>query len=142
LRDYDFLARYAGDEFVAIIPDAKPEDVSDLCQRIESAVNNFSLPTGDGVAHVGVSLGSSGYPKSGDTFDEVIVAADRAMYADKSSRKRLMQSSANLSVETPETVEFSPMAVISLEDVETHIIPAESCIVELDETHIISTAVN
>ena len=142
LRDYDFLARYAGDEFVAIIPDAKPEDVADLCQRIESAVNNFSLPTGDGVARVGVSLGSSGYPKSGDTFDEIIVAADKAMYADKSSRKRLMQSSANLSVERPETVECGPMAVISLEDVETHVIPAEGCIVELDETHIISTAVN
>src|SRR5689334_17178327 len=42
LRDYDFLARYAGDEFVAIVPNAKPEDVTDLCARIESAVNSFA----------------------------------------------------------------------------------------------------
>jgi diguanylate cyclase (GGDEF)-like protein len=142
LRDYDFLARYAGDEFVAIIPDAKAHDVSDLCARIGSAVANFALPTADGVARVGVSLGSSGYPKNGETFDEIIVAADKAMYADKSSRKRLLQSSPNLSVEVTELVENARMEVISLDDIETHIIPAEGCIVELDETHIVSTAVN
>ncbi|HTK37319.1 MAG TPA: diguanylate cyclase [Pyrinomonadaceae bacterium] len=149
LRDYDFLARYAGDEFVAIVPNAKPEDVTDLCARIESAVNSFALPTSDGVARVGVSLGASGYQKAGDTFDEMIVAADKAMYADKSNRKRLHESSTNLTAELREPVEAGHlpvetehMEVISLEDVESYIIPAEGCIVELDETHIVSTAVN
>jgi len=149
LRDYDFLARYAGDEFVAIVPDARPEDVIDLCARIESAVNNFTLPTGDGVARVGVSLGASGYQKGGDTFDEMVVAADKAMYADKSNRKRLHESAANLAAELSEPaktdyipVEISQMEIISLDDVESHLIPAEGCIVELDETHIVSNAVN
>ena len=149
LRDYDFLARYAGDEFVAIVPDAKPEDVTDLCSRIESAVNNFALKTGDGVARVGVSLGASGYQKTGDTFDEMVVAADKAMYADKSNRKRLHESATNLTAELSGPVktdgipvDISQMEVISLDDVESHLIPAEGCIVELDETHIVSTAVN
>jgi diguanylate cyclase (GGDEF)-like protein/putative nucleotidyltransferase with HDIG domain len=138
LRDYDFLARYAGDEFVAIVPDAKPEDVTDLCRRIEVAVTNFSLPTDSGeMARVGVSLGSSGYPKNGDTFDEIIVAADKAMYADKSNRKRLSGGAA-----TPESASATAMEIIPLEELETHIIPAEGCIVELDETHIVSSAVN
>jgi len=79
----------------------------------------------------------------------MIVAADKAMYADKSNRKRLHESSTNLTAELRKPVEAShfpveagPMEVISLEDIESHIIPAEGCIVELDETHIISTAVN
>src|SRR5205814_1504578 len=43
LRDYDFLARYGGDEFVALIPEANPADVLDLCDRIERAVAEFAL---------------------------------------------------------------------------------------------------
>jgi diguanylate cyclase (GGDEF)-like protein len=142
LRDYDFLARYAGDEFVAIIPDARPEDITEVCRRIESAVTEFALPAGDGIARVGISLGSSGYPEHGATFDEVIVAADKAMYADKSNRKRLLEATnPRLSAEIRKP-EAQQMEVIALEDLETHIIPAEGCIVELDETHIISSAVN
>ena len=89
LRDYDFLARYGGDEFVALITDTKPDDVLDLCGRIEKAVSAFSL-TIDGERHaaVGVSLGSSGYPRHGSTFDKMIVAADKAMYRRKTSRKQ------------------------------------------------------
>lgn len=30
LRDYDFLARYAGDEFVAIVPETGNEDTREL----------------------------------------------------------------------------------------------------------------
>jgi diguanylate cyclase (GGDEF) domain len=143
LRDYDFLARYAGDEFVAIIPDTQPEDVADLCQRIKTSVTNFALPVDEGIARVGVSLGASGYPKHGDTFDEIIVAADKAMYADKSNGKRLLESTnPNLSMEINKSLETLHMEVIPLEELETHIIPAEGCIVELDETHIISSAIN
>ena len=43
LRDYDFLARYGGDEFVALIPDTSHADVMDLCNRIEKAVSEFKL---------------------------------------------------------------------------------------------------
>jgi diguanylate cyclase (GGDEF)-like protein len=90
LRDYDFLARYGGDEFAALIPETSPGDVADLCDRIEKAVCDFRLAVAGGKeASVGVSLGGAGYTRSGETFDQMIIAADKAMYTRKMLRKKL-----------------------------------------------------
>lgn len=90
LRDYDFLARYAGDEFVAIIPETDNKAVYELCQRMEKAVREYKLDVGEGrYASVGVSLGAAAYPNSGETLDSIIIAADKAMYAVKERRKSL-----------------------------------------------------
>ena len=144
LRDYDFFARYGGDEFVALIPDAAYADVADLCSRIEGAVNDFRLPIDEHiVATVGVSLGFAGYPQSGSTFDQMLVAADRVMYSSKLSRKR---ASAN-----GKSVLDRPVA--EMVDAETGLYSAniaasgrpsnESFIVELDESHVVaSEAIN
>jgi diguanylate cyclase (GGDEF)-like protein len=43
LREYDFLARYAGDEFVAIVQEVEDSQVDDLSARIEMAVSRFSM---------------------------------------------------------------------------------------------------
>ncbi len=84
LREYDFLARYGGDEFVAIIPETDTAYVERLRHRIEDAVGSHSMPAGDGLfARVGVSFGSASFPAQGDTFDQLIVLADKAMYRTK-----------------------------------------------------------
>jgi len=88
LREYDFLARYAGDEFVAIVHDLAGEQVDELCQRIESAILNFRLRVKpDQYACVGVSIGAAMYGKEGETLDQLITAADEKMYAVKSIHK-------------------------------------------------------
>jgi diguanylate cyclase (GGDEF)-like protein/putative nucleotidyltransferase with HDIG domain len=126
LRDYDFLARYAGDEFVAIIPETGERDIKDLCQRIERAVSEFKLPVGDGsgrFAEVGVSVGAACYPKAGETLDQVIIAADKAMYSVKATHK-----------EKQNIPPVPPLHTIEITE--------DAFVVELDESHIISTAVN
>ena len=126
LRDYDFLARYGGDEFVAIVPETKPEDVADLCMRIEKAVSVFELPFSDGEsARVGVSPGSATYQR-GLTFDQLIVAADKAMYMRKQYRKKARAARAEM---------MSTKAAGSNHSV-------ENFIVELDESAVVSLAVN
>jgi diguanylate cyclase (GGDEF)-like protein/putative nucleotidyltransferase with HDIG domain len=137
LRDYDFLARYGGDEFVALIPETDATDVIDLCDRIEKAVGKFSLPVeGKGSASVGVSLGASGYSKNGESLDQLITAADKAMYNRKTSRKRfaLTHNAGQLQRSTKSQ---NGMVIIDLSD-ELH---DDSLIVELDETHVISSSV-
>jgi diguanylate cyclase (GGDEF)-like protein/putative nucleotidyltransferase with HDIG domain len=91
LRQYDFIARYGGDEFVAIVPDTDNSEVLDLARRIECAVESFELQAGEAgqTASVGVSIGTACYPVHGETFDQIIVSADKAMYLAKSfNRKR------------------------------------------------------
>ncbi|MEP7076982.1 MAG: diguanylate cyclase [Acidobacteriota bacterium] len=143
LRDYDFLARYAGDEFVALVPDTKTRDVLDLCTRIETAVTEFGLPVSDeNLARVGISIGSANFPSDGCSFDEMVVAADKAMYAAKSRHKRGQASE----IDEAETEEISALAYLS-DHIEVEAIlesgpHEESYVVEVDETHIVSSAVN
>lgn len=88
LRDYDFLARYGGDEFVALIPDTDFEYVKDLCRRIEKAVSSFEMRFGEEeFASVGISVGSASFPKDGEQFNDLIVVADKAMYRAKAGNK-------------------------------------------------------
>jgi diguanylate cyclase (GGDEF)-like protein len=89
LREYDFLARYAGDEFVAIVQDLSAEQTSELRERIERAVSKFSLHVrGDKHARVGISVGSASYGVHGETLDQLLIAADEAMYSAKSFHKQ------------------------------------------------------
>ena len=89
LREYDFLARYAGDEFVAIVQDLSAEQTSELRERIERAVSRFSLHVrGDKHARVGISVGAASYGVHGETLDQLLIAADEAMYSAKSVHKQ------------------------------------------------------
>lgn len=137
LREYDFLARYGGDEFVALVPEAEPGDVEELCQRIEKAVSEFRLTIGPGkYASVGVSLGASGYPQAGETFDQMIVAADKVMYERKMSRKRYAMIN-NVDMVNRSKSTF----LIDFPDIHTTASPSsDNLIVELDETHVLASS--
>lgn len=135
LREYDFLARYGGDEFVALVPETEPGDVEELCQRIEKAVSEFRLTIGPGIyASVGVSLGASGYPQEGETFDQMIVVADRVMYERKMTRKRLaMTNNVDVANRLKNTLSAD------FPNIHTTGSPSsDNLIVELDETHVLS----
>ncbi len=128
LRDYDFLARYAGDEFVAVVPETDSREIKELCERMEKAVYDFILPVGnDEYARVGVSIGAACYPTDGATLDQVIIAADKAMYAEKAVRKRKIAMQAELDLKAA---------------AQTGEVSVENFIVELDESHIVSSALN
>lgn len=141
LREYDFLARYGGDEFVAIVPETDSTDVMELARRIEAAVVDFTLSMGDnGTARVGVSIGTACYPIHGETFDQIIISADKAMYLTKSFHRK---KNANTSEKTP----LSRPAVSLPEEIvdfaKVKAVTTEGLILEVDETHIVSsTAVN
>jgi len=88
LREYDFLARYAGDEFIAIVQDLSVVQVQELRDRIESAVSRFSFHVRGGRhARVGISVGAASYGLHGETLDQLLISADEAMYAVKSGHK-------------------------------------------------------
>ena len=148
LRDYDFLARYAGDEFVALIPNTDSESVSELCKRIGAAVCEFGLPVSEvETARVGVSIGAASYPTDGETFDQLIIAADKAMYADKASHKqKAVTAPEPIDMSDPPTAEeyvprdAEPLGARVVGFERSEHVSGEIVIVELDETHVISTS--
>ncbi|HEX8175303.1 MAG TPA: diguanylate cyclase [Pyrinomonadaceae bacterium] len=88
LRQMDLLARYAGDEFVAIMPMASEDTAAIVAERIRAAVekHEFTVRTGR-TARVGLSIGIASFPRDGETAEELLTSADRNMQRDKHSRK-------------------------------------------------------
>lgn len=88
LREYDFLARYAGDEFVALVQELVGIQVEELCMRIENVVSQFALAVGRGrYARVGISLGTATFRVNGDSLDQLLMNADKEMYRVKSTHR-------------------------------------------------------
>ncbi|MDT7604199.1 MAG: hypothetical protein QOF61_2196 [Acidobacteriota bacterium] len=89
LREYDFLARYAGDEFVAVVQELSNEQVEDLRRRIERAVSRFALRVhAEAQARVGISVGTARFGEDGETLSALLIAADQAMYSAKSAHRQ------------------------------------------------------
>ena len=89
LRSEDFLSRYAGDEFVALVQIGAVE-VRELIQRLQHAVDNYRFGTNGSSADIGISVGWACFGADGESIDELLLAADRAMYADKLRRKAVV----------------------------------------------------
>jgi diguanylate cyclase (GGDEF)-like protein/putative nucleotidyltransferase with HDIG domain len=88
LREYDFLARYGGDEFVALVQEVVGAQVEELCLRIEGAVSKFSLGVGrNRSAQVGISIGTATFGIDGENLDQLVIAADNEMYRAKSKHR-------------------------------------------------------
>lgn len=85
VRQQDIVARYAGDEFVAILPGARREEAEAVAERIREAVlrHRFTDPTGQIVFPLRCSLGVAVYPFDGPSDEDLIAAADRNMFRQK-----------------------------------------------------------
>ena len=88
LRQMDILSRYAGDEFVAIMPMASSIMAIQVGERMRKAVeaHTFAVRT-DTLVGLGVSLGVACFPEDGETTEELLTAAARKMQHDKHGRK-------------------------------------------------------
>ncbi|HYU99833.1 MAG TPA: diguanylate cyclase [Pyrinomonadaceae bacterium] len=91
LRQMDILTRYAGDEFVAIMPMASTHMAADIGERIRNALEEqrFSVRTGT-VVQLGISIGVACYPEEGETTEELLTAAARKMQSNKHLRKTVL----------------------------------------------------
>lgn len=88
LRQMDVLARYAGDEFVAIMPMASGDMAAMVIERIRTAVEAHQFPVRAGrTAEVSVSVGVACFPEDGETAEQLLTTADRNMQQDKHTRK-------------------------------------------------------
>jgi diguanylate cyclase (GGDEF)-like protein len=93
LRKLDILCRYGGEEFAILLPETTAENAVNVAEKLRRKIeaHNFA-----GVPRpVTVSIGHADYPKHGVTRDELIKAADAALYAAKQAgRNRVISYGA------------------------------------------------
>src|SRR6266581_4271995 len=87
LREIDTIARFGGDEFVALIEDfAAPGDIVSVAQKILHALRWPFLLDGE-TCHVTASIGIGLYPNDGADFASLLKSADIAAYRAKEQGK-------------------------------------------------------
>lgn len=84
VRTSDVVARFGGDEFMVLQPDADAEGAAAVAERIRVAIGAQIARTTEGEPISGtVSIGVAAFPKTADSEDELFRRADRALYEAK-----------------------------------------------------------
>ena len=90
IRGDDVLARYAGDEFVLRVDLARVDDATFVATKLLRVISEPYAIDGKQVA-IGASIGAAFYPTDGRSADELLRAADGAMYGAKRAGKGRVQ---------------------------------------------------
>lgn len=86
VRDGDVVARWGGDEFAVLLPGATLDVASARARSLRESLAGVSPLVG---RQVSATAGVAVYPEHGDSTDDLVRAADEAMYAAKRTGRPL-----------------------------------------------------
>jgi diguanylate cyclase (GGDEF)-like protein len=88
-REIDEPARYGGEELAVALPQTDLEGAYNLAERVREGIEALEIPRldGRGVLKVTASLGVSALPDCASSGQELIAAADAALYEAKHAGK-------------------------------------------------------
>jgi diguanylate cyclase (GGDEF)-like protein len=102
LRGIDIAARYGGDEFVAMLPETDQDGAYFVAEKIRQMAAELVVETGGHQISTSLSIGVVSYPEDGQTADELMIAADEAMYSSKRLGKNRVVGYATTNEDGPE----------------------------------------
>ena len=93
LRKADIICRYGGEEFVILLPETSGEDARAAADKVRRVIEGHAFP---GVPRpVTISAGVAEFPVHGSTRDELVKAADSALYASKQAGRNRVTAAAS-----------------------------------------------
>ena len=98
LRPGQYAGRYAGDEFVVLLPGHDTDGASELADRMRATTGAMAIPlreTPGQSMHVTLSIGVAAAPQHGESFESLFTAADRALFdAKREGRDKVVVAGA------------------------------------------------
>jgi diguanylate cyclase (GGDEF)-like protein len=91
IRPYDAIGRYGGEEFLLVLPGARPDGAVNQAERMRGKVAAAPIATPSGTIHVTASVGVCGWtPDASVGTEGLLQAADHALYrAKRAGRNRV-----------------------------------------------------
>lgn len=83
IRVTDVAARYAGDEFVLLLPETDLPGALRVAEKVRADISRLALPHDGSLIRTSASIGVVTYPEDGRAWAELIRRADLAMYEAK-----------------------------------------------------------
>lgn len=79
-REGDVCCRYGGEEFVILLPNTAAEEAAQVAEQLRGILATTESPCGRPIT---LSAGIAAYPAMADSTEELIKAADDALYLAK-----------------------------------------------------------
>lgn len=92
VRKVDYITRYGGEEFVVILPETPLSKAQELAERLRNDIAKHAiLIDGHKQLNITASIGVSSFPEHGQLGDELLNAADSAMYSAKADGRNCVR---------------------------------------------------
>lgn len=102
-RTHDLVARFGGEEFVVLLPEADLQEASQCAERIRASVQALEVPVNThDMVRCTVSIGIAEIMLGNDSVEAALKRADKALYHAKHSGRN------QLCIETPEQADAQP----------------------------------
>jgi diguanylate cyclase (GGDEF)-like protein len=89
VRDSDFVGRYGGEEFIALLPDTARQGGVMLAEKLRQAIEELEIPDLD--RRLSASFGVAMLPGDAVNGEQLLRAADRALYAAKNAGRNRVE---------------------------------------------------
>jgi diguanylate cyclase (GGDEF)-like protein len=85
-RGSDVASRYGGDEFTVVMVNIPCAQALQRAEQLRASVEGLALQSGaTSVGPVTISIGLATFPAHGDTLEDLLSAADKALYEAKNA---------------------------------------------------------